>query len=80
MRMESSDPMENIAHLRSLLHQRERELVALRQESERLKKDRSTSSTLMTKLQRDLTNREGTITRLKGEAELMRKEVSRILY
>ncbi|XP_071476887.1 forkhead-associated domain-containing protein 1-like [Diadema antillarum] len=75
MRTESSDPMENVAHLRSLLHQRERELVSLRQELEKLKKEKGTTSALMTKLQRDLTTREGTVSRLKGEVELMKKEL-----
>nr|XP_054768394.1 forkhead-associated domain-containing protein 1-like [Lytechinus pictus] len=75
MRMESSDPMENIAHLRSLLHQRERELVSLRQEVEKLHKEKGTSSALMTKLQRDLTTKEGSISRMRGEVELLKKEL-----
>ena len=75
MRVESGDPMDNVANLRSLLHQRDRDLAALRQETERSKKDRAASNSLVTTLQRDVTNRDGTINRMKGEMEIVKREL-----
>ena len=75
MRIESSDPLENVGNLRSLLNQRDRDMVALRLETDRCKKERATSNTLVTSLQRDVTRRDGTINRMKGEIDIVKREL-----
>lgn len=75
MRPESSDPLENVGNLRNLLNQRDRELMTLKQELERVKKERTTSNTLVTNLQRDLSNKEAMNKRMKGEVNLLKNQL-----
>lgn len=75
MRPESSDPLENIGNLRNLLNQRDREIAALRQDLEKVKKERTTSNALVTTLQRDMSSKEALNKRLKGETSLLRNQL-----
>ncbi|XP_022090335.1 forkhead-associated domain-containing protein 1-like isoform X2 [Acanthaster planci] len=75
MRPESSDPMDNVAHLRSTLLQKEREQTSLKQEMERVKKEKATANGLVTTLQRDMANRDNTICRMRGELEIVKREL-----
>ena len=75
MRSESSDPMDNVANLRSVLIQKDRDLTSLKQELERSKKDKATTNSLVTTLQRDMSNRDNTICRIRGELEIVKREL-----
>ncbi|XP_038074636.1 forkhead-associated domain-containing protein 1-like isoform X3 [Patiria miniata] len=75
MRPESSDPMENVANLRSSLIQKEREQTSLKQEMERTKKEKTTANGLVTTLHRDMANRDNTICRMRGELEIVKREL-----
>ncbi|XP_071840349.1 forkhead-associated domain-containing protein 1-like isoform X2 [Apostichopus japonicus] len=75
MRPESSDPLENVGNLRNLLNQKDRELFALKQDLEKVKKERTTSHALVSTLQRDLSNKEALNKRMKGETTLLRNQL-----
>ncbi|XP_071805645.1 forkhead-associated domain-containing protein 1-like isoform X1 [Asterias amurensis] len=75
MRPESSDPMDNIANLRSVIVQKDRDLTSLKQDLDRSKKEKATANSLVTTLQRDMSNRDNTICRMRGESEIVKREL-----
>ena len=75
MRPESSDPMDNVANLRSVIVQKDRDLTSLKQDLDRSKKEKATANSLVTTLQRDMSNRDNTICWMRGESEIVKREL-----
>ncbi|XP_077998057.1 uncharacterized protein LOC144451149 isoform X2 [Glandiceps talaboti] len=75
MRLESQDPNENPAMLRTVILERERELTTVKQDLDRMKREKGTSQTLVTTLQRDVSNKDSAIRRLNTELEKQKREI-----
>ncbi|BFZ23626.1 hypothetical protein BsWGS_26664 [Bradybaena similaris] len=61
--------------LRQELGERVKEISQLRTELDRVKKDKNIISGLVTQMQRDLSNKDSTISRLTREAEVLKKDI-----
>ncbi|CAL1541605.1 unnamed protein product [Lymnaea stagnalis] len=61
--------------LRQELGERVKEISHLRNELEKVKKDKNITSGLVTQMQRDMSNKDGTISRLTREIEVLKKDV-----
>ncbi|XP_070561704.1 forkhead-associated domain-containing protein 1-like isoform X2 [Ptychodera flava] len=75
MRLDSQDPNENPAILRSVVLEREREITTLKQDVEKRTREKTTSQSLVNTLQRDVSNKDSSINRLKGEIDKLKKEI-----
>ena len=67
--------MDNVANLRSVIVQKDRDLTSLKQDLDRSKKEKATANSLVTTLQRDMSNRDNTICRMRGESEIVKREL-----
>ncbi|XP_012938501.1 forkhead-associated domain-containing protein 1 [Aplysia californica] len=61
--------------LRQELAERVKEVTQLRTELERVKKDKNITSGLVTQMQRDMSNKDSTISRLTREIEVLKKDI-----
>lgn len=65
----------NSVSLRQELGERMKEVTNLRSELERVKKDKGITSGLVTQMQRDMSNKDSTISKLVREIEVLKKEL-----
>ncbi|XP_067659401.1 forkhead-associated domain-containing protein 1-like [Haliotis asinina] len=70
-----SDSGDSTYHLRQELNEKVRELNNVRNELERVRKDKNITSGLVTQMQRDMSNKDSSISKLTREIEMLKKEL-----